>query len=256
MSEQIDLIYRVWPESPQAHLFAVALEIPCPSAGKLLVSMPAWIPGSYMIRDFARNIVSITAIDSAGPVPLEKLDKQSWRLTLGGGRLILSYRVYAWELSVRAAHLDTTHAYFNGPSLFLRVHGLDEGPCLSDLIPPKLAPCSPAGRPKRRVSRRAISWSRSMESVSNATSSMIWSRGYPRVTRRTSTPSAATSSCGFGYARCLPLPILASCASWPRHSKRSLSDAPNGWGFRPERRGIRKKSDGNSPESRAPACRR
>ena len=56
--------YEVKLKSPQAHLFQVVLDVPEPDPAGQLVSLPAWIPGSYMIRDFARNIVTLSA--SAG----------------------------------------------------------------------------------------------------------------------------------------------------------------------------------------------
>lgn len=130
-------LYRVRPVSPQAHLFEVEILIDPPSEGVLRLSMPAWIPGSYMIRDFARNIVAISALDEAGqPLALEKIDKQTWTLEGAVGPCRIRYRVFAWDLSVRAAHLDSTHAYFNGPALLLRVHGLDDRPCRLELLPP------------------------------------------------------------------------------------------------------------------------
>lgn len=134
------LQYRVRPERPEAHLFSVELSIPAsPESAQtpLTLSMPAWIPGSYMIRDFARNIVSLSAFDADGPVALEQLDKQTWRLAASTGPVKVCYQVYAWDLSVRSAHLDITHAYFNGPSLFLRVSGFDDGPCRLELLPPE-----------------------------------------------------------------------------------------------------------------------
>jgi predicted metalloprotease with PDZ domain len=137
MTADFDLTYRVRPASPQAHLYAVELEIPRPHAPSLVLDMPAWIPGSYMIRDFAKNIVRIGAADSTGPLELEKLDKQTWRLSSPHGPVTIRYQVYAWELSVRAAHLDRTHGYFNGPSLFLRVDGMDQVPCRVVLEPPE-----------------------------------------------------------------------------------------------------------------------
>ncbi|WP_295542187.1 PDZ domain-containing protein [uncultured Thiohalocapsa sp.] len=135
--------YRVTPARPAAHLFAIELHIP--DAGgdpaPLTLSLPAWIPGSYMIRDFARNIVRIGAERGGAPVTLEKLDKQTWRAPAGGGTLRVRYEVYAWELTVRSAHLDRTHGYFNGPSLFLRVHGRDHEPCRVELLAPPDAAC-------------------------------------------------------------------------------------------------------------------
>jgi len=131
------LLYRVHPVSPQAHLFEVEILVDPPFEGELWLSMPAWIPGSYMIRDFARNIVAISALDVHDQLrALEKTDKQTWRLTDIQGPCRIRYRVFAWDLSVRAAHLDTSHAYFNGPALLLRVHGLDDRPCRLELRPP------------------------------------------------------------------------------------------------------------------------
>lgn len=135
-----DLTYRVTPVSPQAHLFEVELIIEDPP-DPLILSLPAWIPGSYMIRDFARNLVRIAASDAAGrPLALAKRDKQTWGLAqslrLADGAIRVRYQVYALDLSVRAAHLDATHAYFNGPSLFLRVHGRDDRSCALELTPP------------------------------------------------------------------------------------------------------------------------
>lgn len=131
------LLYRVRPASPQAHLFEVEILVEPSSECTLVLSMPAWIPGSYMIRDFARNIVAISAFDERDqPLALQKTDKQTWRLAEVAGPCRIRYRVFAWDLSVRAAHLDAIHAYFNGPALLLRVHGLEDRPCRLELQPP------------------------------------------------------------------------------------------------------------------------
>ncbi|AGA88980.1 putative protease with the C-terminal PDZ domain [Thioflavicoccus mobilis 8321] len=136
MSNDFSLTYRVCPASPEAHLFAVELSVPSPPPHGLTLTLPAWIPGSYLIRDFARHIVAITAEDAFDRLVPEKLDKQTWHVPPGRGRVVVRYSIYAGELSVRAAHLDTTHAYFNGTSLFLRVVGRDRDPCRVDLAPP------------------------------------------------------------------------------------------------------------------------
>ena len=138
-----DLTYRLRPVSPRAHLFAVEIDIAHPPAERLMLSMPAWIPGSYMIRDFARNLLAVTARTAQGqPLTLDKLDKQTWICDGVTGAVTIAYRVFAWELSVRAAHLDTTHAYFNGASLLARVHGLEDRPCRIELLPPEDTGCS------------------------------------------------------------------------------------------------------------------
>ena len=101
--------------------------------------MPAWIPGSYLIRDFARHIVAIRAESEGKPVPLNKLDKHTWQASpLAVGRpLSVTCEIHAWDLSVRGAHLDATHAFFNGTSVFLRAIGQEDAPCLVDIQPPE-----------------------------------------------------------------------------------------------------------------------
>ena len=115
--------YRVFARNPRAHLFTVVLTVAEPDADGCRVSLPAWIPGSYMIREFARHIVRIEAHAGHRPVRLEKLDKHTWLAAPCAGPLTIEYEVYAWDLSVRAAHLDETHGFFNGTSVFLRVQG-------------------------------------------------------------------------------------------------------------------------------------
>ncbi len=132
-----DLIqYRIYPSSPEAHIFSVTLLVKTPTASGQLLSLPAWIPGSYMIRDFARNLISITASCDGDPVTLSKLDKQTWKVAQVSGELKIQYEVYAWDLSVRGAHLDSTHGFFNGTSVFLQVVGQEDQPVLLEISRP------------------------------------------------------------------------------------------------------------------------
>ncbi|WP_435686537.1 M61 family metallopeptidase [Sedimenticola selenatireducens] len=128
--------YTIKPFSPESHQFQVDLAIQNPDPEGQLVSLPAWIPGSYMIRDFARNIVSLSVYCGETRLDAVKLDKQTWRLPACKGPIKVRYQVYAWDLSVRGAHLDTTHGFFNGTSVFLRVHGQEDQACLVDIRPP------------------------------------------------------------------------------------------------------------------------
>ncbi len=132
------IYYRISPAKAEAHLFSVSCTIANPDPEGQLLSLPAWIPGSYMIRDFARNVVTLRAEAGGRPVSLRKIDKQTWQCARCDEALTIAYEVYAWDLSVRSAHLDTTHAYFNGTSVFLKVHGQESEPC-------KVEICKPAG---------------------------------------------------------------------------------------------------------------
>src|SRR5262245_47700735 len=94
------IVYRVRPSDPGAHRFDVVLTVPAPAAAGQRFTLPAWIPGSYLIRDFARNVLEIEAHAGGRPVPIEKVDKSTWRCAPCDGPLELRYRVYAYDLSV------------------------------------------------------------------------------------------------------------------------------------------------------------
>jgi predicted metalloprotease with PDZ domain len=130
------LRYRIEPVDPAAHLFEVRLTVSGPAPEGQVFSMPAWIPGSYMIRDYARNVVAIRAESEGLDVELKKLDKSRWRAGTVSRPLTLIARIFAYDLSVRGAHLDTTHAYFNGPCVFFAVEGQEGAPCELEILPP------------------------------------------------------------------------------------------------------------------------
>ena len=118
--------YRVEVLSPQAHLFAVTLEIDHPAPRQRL-SLPVWIPGSYLVREFAQHLQHLQATQGGEPVPLRQLDKNSWQATANAGQpLVLRYEVYAFDASVRTAFLDSTRGFFNATSLCLRVNGQED----------------------------------------------------------------------------------------------------------------------------------
>lgn len=129
--------YRIFPLDPAAHLFRVSCTVPKPDPAGQCFRLPAWIPGSYMIREFARNIVELWAECDGRIVACGKTDKSTWRCEPVDGALTVTCDVYAWDLSVRAAHLDDTHAYFNGTSVFLAVCGQEQVPCVVDIAPPE-----------------------------------------------------------------------------------------------------------------------
>src|SRR5450830_1057084 len=130
------IIYSIAVLDLAGHMFKVILTVKSPAAIGQVLSLPAWIPGSYMIREFSRNIVSIAATSEGKPVALTKLDKHSWQAAPVQGPLTVQYDVYAWDLSVRAAHLDQSHGFFNGTSVFLRVAGQEEAPHVVDIQRP------------------------------------------------------------------------------------------------------------------------
>ncbi len=130
--------YSVVATNPAAHRFTVTCTVESPDPAGQCFALPAWIPGSYLIRDFARHIVAIRAESGGKPIRLDKLDKHTWQAAplKKPAPLTVTSEVYAWDLSVRGAHFDQTHAFFNGTSLFLRPLGLEASPCLGELRRP------------------------------------------------------------------------------------------------------------------------
>lgn len=133
-----EIRYTITPHHPEAHMFRVSCTVERPDPSGQEFRLPAWIPGSYMIREFARNIVEVSAEAGGKAVRVVKLNKDTWRAApvAVGAMLTVAYDVYAWDLSVRAAHLDQTHGFFNGTSVFLAVVGQEEQPCFVDIRVP------------------------------------------------------------------------------------------------------------------------
>lgn len=130
------LLYRLTPFDPAGHRFKVELSIRTPAPKGQELTLPAWIPGSYLIRDFSRQILSIKATSQGKAVNIIKAANHTWRCAPCNGPLNIEYTVYAWDLSVRGAHFDQTHAFFNGASVFLCPTGHESQPCNIELLPP------------------------------------------------------------------------------------------------------------------------
>ena len=118
--------YRVEVADLHAHLFRVTLTVAHPQVQQR-VSLPVWIPGSYLVREFSKNLQRLQARQGGKPVALQQLDKCSWQVDgTTQEPLVLSYEVYAFDNSVRTAWLDATRGFFNGTSLCLRVEGQED----------------------------------------------------------------------------------------------------------------------------------
>ncbi|MDH5570564.1 MAG: peptidase M61, partial [Gammaproteobacteria bacterium] len=138
MRSEQQIKYTIQASSPEAHLFTIDCHISQPDPVGQLVSLPAWIPGSYMIRDFAKNIIRMNAATLNGKtLAVTRVNKSTWKIEACNEAITINYEVYAWDLSVRMAHLDTTHAFFNGSSVFIEVNGQADLPCLVEILCPE-----------------------------------------------------------------------------------------------------------------------
>ena len=118
--------YRIEVGSAHAHRFVVTLRIAQPQPRQHL-SLPVWIPGSYLVREFARHLSPLSAQQGQRVLEVQQLDKSSWVVECSGkGALTVTYEVYAFDTSVRAAFLDSRRGFFNGTSVFLKAEGFED----------------------------------------------------------------------------------------------------------------------------------
>ncbi len=127
--------YHIRPRAPGTRTLEVFCRVRDPDPAGQAFSLPAWIPGSYLIRDFARHIVAVEATSNAMPVPVRKVDKATWLAAPTDGEILVRAEVYANDLSVRGAHLDPGGAFFNGSSVFLRARGHESERCVVHVSP-------------------------------------------------------------------------------------------------------------------------
>jgi predicted metalloprotease with PDZ domain len=128
------LAYSVRAHDLHAHLFVVTLTIAQPAEFQGL-SLPVWIPGSYLVREFSKSLQRLQASQGARPVELRQIDKCSWQAQCAPGQpLVVHYEVYAFDNSVRTAWLDAHRGFFNGTSLFLQVAGQTHLPHALELV--------------------------------------------------------------------------------------------------------------------------
>ncbi|MCC9136006.1 M61 family metallopeptidase [Pontibacter silvestris] len=123
-----ELRYTLSMPEPHTHYFKVEAELSGIKKNYVDFTMPVWAPGSYLVREFAKNVESFRATDNAGnSLRSEKIDKNTWRVYSNKADLVrASYDVYAYELSVRTSFLDTSHGYLNGTSIFMYPEGYQD----------------------------------------------------------------------------------------------------------------------------------
>jgi len=126
--------YTVSMPDPSSHLFQVSWQLQHVQE-PVLVKMPVWTPGSYTLREYSRHLQDLRA---EGDAQIQPVSKNAWQVTAPRypWDLTLTYRVYAYELTVRTNDLTADHGYFNGAALFLYAPERRWQPCLLTLVPP------------------------------------------------------------------------------------------------------------------------
>lgn len=110
---------------PQAHYADVQIEISGVKGNQIDLKMPVWTPGSYLIREFAKNVEAFKAFNASGAsLVFQKINKNTWRVNTGNAnRIKISYRVYAFEISVRTSFVDEAHAFLSPTGVFMYPEG-------------------------------------------------------------------------------------------------------------------------------------
>jgi predicted metalloprotease with PDZ domain len=113
--------YRVSFPAPQTHYVEVEATLPTDRKPQIDVTMPVWTPGSYLVREYSRNIENVAARGPGGQtLAIDKTRKNHWTISTGGApNVILSYRVYSREMSVRNNWVDDKFALLNGAQTFI-----------------------------------------------------------------------------------------------------------------------------------------
>ncbi|MEO1146189.1 MAG: M61 family metallopeptidase [Cyanobacteria bacterium J06638_22] len=133
----LDLHYQIAMPHPESHLFEITLYIQGWRSPHLDLKMPVWTPGSYLVREYARHVQNFSAIANYQVLDWQKCSKNHWRIKTDGiSDLVITYRLYANELTVRTNHLDSTHGYFNGAATFFYIPGYEQTPIRLTVTPP------------------------------------------------------------------------------------------------------------------------
>jgi predicted metalloprotease with PDZ domain len=133
------LAYEVAMSQPQTHLFELKLTVGNWNGDLLDLKMPVWTPGSYLVREYAKQLQDFAAVTAEGErLATTKITKHHWQIQTNHHREItISYRIFANELTVRTNHLDATHAYFNPAALCFYVPEYEHCPIEITIVPPE-----------------------------------------------------------------------------------------------------------------------
>jgi predicted metalloprotease with PDZ domain len=134
----LQISYTVSFPEAQAHYADIEMDIKGLTQNKLDLKLPVWTPGSYLVREFSKNVESFTAQSGGKAVNVVKTRKNIWQInTQGLSSVKVKYRFYAFEISVRTAFIDVTHAFLSTSGMFFYPEGGLNLPSTIKIIPYK-----------------------------------------------------------------------------------------------------------------------
>jgi predicted metalloprotease with PDZ domain len=133
-----EISFTVSMPQPHTHLFEVEMRLrPDSKAATTDVALPVWTPGSYLVREYARHVQDFAAKDGAGrALAWSKTNKNTWRVERdGAAEIVVKYRVYAKEMSVRTNELNDRQAFFTPAALLMHPPGQLNAPATVKVNP-------------------------------------------------------------------------------------------------------------------------
>ena len=128
--------YEVAMPEPHTHYYEVKMKVSDYEKDHFDIQMPVWSPGSYLVREFSKSVEAVNATFNKKLLKAEQINKNTWRIhSEKANNVVISYRVYAYELSVRTSFIDASHGYFNGTSMFMYINELKNTPHHLKIIP-------------------------------------------------------------------------------------------------------------------------
>ena len=136
--ERWPIEYTVSLNAPQTQMVDIRMVIRKLDGPTVDVAMPVWRPGRYEVLNPAGGVRDVRAVTSAGnSLPIVKTDKTTWHITTGGAEEVaVTYRVYANSLGDRTRHVDDTHAFLSGATVFFHVPDRLKDPVLVNIEAP------------------------------------------------------------------------------------------------------------------------
>lgn len=131
------LSYNLFIKEPHTHYVEVEIQVNGIAHQHYLdFKMPVWTPGSYLVREFSKNVEQVHAFSGDQKIGCEKINKNTWRVYAEGqSNIVIKYNVYAFEHSVRTSFVDASHATLNGASIFMWVDSLQNQPIVLTVYP-------------------------------------------------------------------------------------------------------------------------
>jgi predicted metalloprotease with PDZ domain len=137
-ANQPKITYTLTFAEAQAHYADIEMKVTGLTQNTLNLKMPVWTPGSYMVREFSKNIESLSAATGDKALVAKKIRKNIWEInTAGISEVTVKYRVYAFEISVRTSYIDASHAFLSSPDIFLYPEGMLHAPSVIHIVPYK-----------------------------------------------------------------------------------------------------------------------